>query len=383
MTALEVMQKHYRQRDLAAREWKKKGKVIGYFCDIVPEELISASGFFPYRLSGNPSARTDIARQHLVPRHLKREDFVHSMLNMLLTGEYDYLDYLVIPHTRDSIHRLYQTLIMLKDSNPDIRIPEFYFIDTVHSNLFISERYLQNQFIEFKNKLEEWSGKKITDKSLSEAISVTNENRILLKKVAELRASEPPRISGVDALQIIGSSMFMLKEDHNNLLRHYLSEEKELPCLDGIRLFVSGSPTDNLQLYEVIESNGAVVVGEDTCWGNRYSDGLIDTSLNPLEAITDRYYSKSPCPRMYPLKWLTDYSVKSAEETGSQAVLCYVFENAVAEAWSTPDKIREFQHQGVPVLALTDQKYLIAEPEVLGETVKNFLDTAIDAGGRE
>jgi hypothetical protein len=35
------MQKHYQQRDLAAREWKTKGgKVAGYFCDKVPEEVI-------------------------------------------------------------------------------------------------------------------------------------------------------------------------------------------------------------------------------------------------------------------------------------------------------------------------------------------------------
>ena len=382
MTSFEVMQKHYQQRDLSAREWKKKGKVVGYFCDSVPEELILAAGFFPFRLSGNPSGKTDIARQHIVPRHPKREDFVHSMLNMVLTGEYDYLDYLVIPHTRDSIHRLYQTLVMLREANPDIRVPEFHFLDTVHSNLFSGEQYLHNQFMTLKNKLEEWSGKSITDTSLSQAIAVTNENKRLLKKVAELRASEQPRISGVDALQIIGSSMFMLKEEHNNLLKQYLINEKELPYSDGIRMFVSGSPLDNLQLYEVIESNNAVVVAEDNCWGNRYSDIPIEESLDPLEAITDRYYNKSPCPRMYPLKWLTEYSVKSAVEARSQGVICYVFENAVAEAWATPDKIKEFQSKGIPVLSLKDQKYLISEPEVLGEIIKNFLDTRIDGDRR-
>jgi benzoyl-CoA reductase/2-hydroxyglutaryl-CoA dehydratase subunit BcrC/BadD/HgdB len=337
-----------------------------------------AAGFFPFRLYGNPSGKTDIARQHIVPRHPMREDFVHSMLNMLLTGEYDFLDYLVIPHTRDSIHRLYQTLVMLRESNPDIRVPEFHFLDTVHSNLFSGEQYLHNQFMALKNKLEEWSGKSITDTSLSQAIAVTNENRKLLKKVAELRAAEKPRISGADALQIIGSSMFMLKEEHSELLKQYLINEKELPYIDGIRLFVSGSPLDNLQLYEVIESNNAVVVSEDNCWGNRYSDIPIEESLDPLEAITDRYYNKSPCPRMYPLKWLTEYSIKSAVEARSQGVICYVFENAVAEAWATPDKIKEFQSKGIPVLSLKDQKYLISEPEVIGEIIKNFLDTRID-----
>ncbi len=376
MTALETMQRHYRQRDLAAREWKKKGKVVGYLCDSVPEELILAAGFFPVRLFGDPTGKTDVAREHVVPRHPRREDFVHSMLNMLLTGEYDYLDFLVIPHTRDSIHRLYQTLIMLRESDPEIKIPVFHFIDTVHSNLRTSESYLHNQFVEFRNRLEKWSGKTITDSSLSQAIAITNENKRLLKEVAQLRAAEPPRISGVDALQIIGSSMFMLKQEHNDLLRQYLANEKATAGIDGTRLFVSGSPLDNLQLYEVLESSNAVVVSEDHCWGNRYSDAPIDESLHPLDAITDRYYNKSPCPRMYPLKWLTEYTLGSATEAKAEGVVCYDFENAAAEAWATPDKVKAFQSRGIPVLSLKDQKYLLPDPPALRAAVKGFLGTA-------
>jgi hypothetical protein len=74
--------------------------------------------------------------------------------------------------------------------------------------------------------------------------------------------------------------------------------------------------------------------------------------------------------------------MKSAVEARSQGVLCYVFENAVAEAWATPDKIKEFHSKRIPVLSLKDRKYLISDPEVLGETIKNFLDTRIDGDRR-
>jgi hypothetical protein len=85
---------------------------------------------------------------------------------------------------------------------------------------------------------------------------------------------------------------------------------------------------------------------------------------------------------MYPLKWLTEYSVKSATEAKSQGVICYVFENAVAEAWATPDKIKELQSTNIPVLSLKDQKYLISEPEVLRDIIKNFIDTEKDTDRR-
>jgi hypothetical protein len=46
-TALSLLKEHYQHRDRAARGWKEKGgKVVAYLCDNVPEELISAAGFF-------------------------------------------------------------------------------------------------------------------------------------------------------------------------------------------------------------------------------------------------------------------------------------------------------------------------------------------------
>jgi benzoyl-CoA reductase/2-hydroxyglutaryl-CoA dehydratase subunit BcrC/BadD/HgdB len=370
MTAFEEMQKHYRQRDLAAKEWKKNsGKVVGYFCDNVPEELILAAGFFPIRLSGDPKGGMDVARKNLLIRYSTREDFVHSMFNMLLTGKYDYLDYLVIPHARDSIHRLYQLMVEMKQSNPAWKFPVFIFLDTTHIPSFPAVSYDHDRMIEFKEKLEAWSGKKITNEALSKAIATTNENKVLLKKVAELRSAEPPRISGVEALQIIGSSMFMLKEEHNKLLKKYLEGASNLPARDGTRIFVDGSPLDNLQLYEIIESFKATVVADDNCWGNRYSDVLIDTVLPPMEAIVDRYNRKSPCPRMYPINRLVDYCRQSAVDAKAQKAICYVYENDGAETWLTREKVKALEEKGISTVSFMNQPYLISNPEELKTSI--------------
>jgi benzoyl-CoA reductase subunit C len=365
-TVFEEMQKHYRQRDLAAMEWKKNGgKVVGYFCDNVPEELILAAGFFPLRLSGDPKGGMDVAKKNLLIRYSTREDFVHSMFNMLLTGKYDYLDYLVIPHARDSIHRLYQLMVEMKQSDPKWKFPVFVFLDATHIPFFPAASYDRDRMIEFKNQLEGWSGKKITNETLSKAIATTNESKMLLKKVAELRSAEPPRISGVEALQIIGSSMFMLKEEHNKLLKKYLEGAGNLPARDGVRIFVDGSPLDNLQLYEVIESFKATVVADDNCWGNRYSDVPIDTVLPPMEAIVDRYNNKSPCPRMYPINRLVDYCLQSAVNAKAQKAICYVYENDGAETWLTREKVKALEGKGISTISFMNQPYLISNPDEL------------------
>ncbi|MFC1921571.1 2-hydroxyacyl-CoA dehydratase subunit D [Chloroflexota bacterium] len=374
MTALEIMQKHYKHRELAAKEWKKKGgSVVGYFCVNVPEELILAAGLFPLRISGDPWGSTEVARQHVLPRAADREEFVQSMLNMILTGNYNFIDFLIIPHARDSISGLYQTLIDAKGSNRTLKLPELYFLDNLLTTFYSSQLYNRERIFELKKKLEEWSEKDISNESLSQAIAITNENKVLLKKVAAIREAEPPRLSGVEAMQIIGSSMFMLKEEHNKLLLHYLNEADKLSAKDGVRLFVGGSPSDNLQFYHIVESCSATVVGEDNCWGNRYSDVPVDTSINdPLEAIINRYYYKSPCPRTYPLIRRVEYCVNSAVNAKAQGVIFNSMEND-SQAWDIPDEIKALEEKSIPTLYLKNQPYLISDPESLKASLKEFV----------
>ncbi|MFC1819496.1 2-hydroxyacyl-CoA dehydratase subunit D [Thermodesulfobacteriota bacterium] len=374
MTPFEIIQKHYRQRDLAAKEWKEQGgKVVGYFCDNVPEELILAAGFFPLRLTGDPKVSIEITDEYTEPN---QEGFVLSMLSMLLTGQYDYLDYLIIPHARDRIHQLYYLLFNTKETEPELKLPILYYFENLSTTFYTSGLFNHDRVFELKKQLEEWSGKEITDESLSKAIDIGNENKALLKKVAALRAAEPPRISGVEALQIIGTSMFMLKEEHNKLLKDYLDNAENLPAREGFRLFVEGSPLDNLQLYEIIESLNATVVAEDNCWGNRYSDVPVDTSLNPMEAIIDRYHNKSPCPRMHPMDRRVRYCTEHVVEAKAQGVIFYVLQFDESQAWETPDEIKALEKKDIPALYLKQQKYLISEPEELktriGEMIKSI-----------
>ncbi len=372
MNVFERIQKHYHERDLAAREWKKRGgKVVGYFCDSVPEEMILAAGLFPFRVSGDPQRGTELADIYTEPYY---QPDVRSMLNMLLSGQYDFL---VIPNSRDAVLGLYYHLGKIGQLDHSLKLPEIYLFDIPRTRFWTSGLYMVERVRELKRKLEEWSGKEISSQSLSTAIAIVNENRMLLKKVAALRAADPPRISGVEALQIIGSSMFMLKPEHNELLRQFLAGSDSLPAKDGVRLFVEGSPIDNLQLYEVIESGNAIIVGEDNCWGNRYSDNPVDLSLDPIEAIAQRYQFKSPCPRMHSLDKRVDYCVEKAVEAKAQGVIFYFLEWDNAPAWEYPDQKKALEERGIPSLCFEMQKYLLSDrdKEQIRDSVEQFIDT--------
>lgn len=361
MTPFEVMQKHYQQRDLAAREWKKKGgKVVGYFCNNVPEEMILAAGFFPIRISGDPWGGTEAADKYTEPFY---EGFVRSMFNMLLTGQYDLLDFLIVPHSRDTIVGLYGILLEVQQLAPDLKLPELYLFETLHTRFWLTDLYTRDRVRDLKKKLEEWSGREVSNESLSQAIAVGNNNKTLLKKVADLRAAEPPRISGMEALQIIGASVFMLKEEHNKLLGQFLEGAGELPARDGVRLFVAGSPLDNLQFYELAESCNATIVAEDNCWGNRYSDNPVNTSIDPLQAIADRCHLKSPCSWTSPMTLRAAYCVEKAVEAKAHGVVFYISEWDYAQIWEYPDQKKALEGKGIPTICFKHQKYLLSDPE--------------------
>jgi benzoyl-CoA reductase/2-hydroxyglutaryl-CoA dehydratase subunit BcrC/BadD/HgdB len=372
VTAFEVMQKNYRQRDMAAMEWKKKGgKVVGYFCNSVPEEIILAAGFFPLRITGDPQGSTKEIDKYIEPFY---EGFMRTEMDMLLTGKFDFVDFLVIPRSRDSITQQYSHLHQIKALNPVVKLPALYYFEQLGTMSYASQAYNLNMVRDLKKQLEEWSGKEILNQSLSQAIAVTNENRKLLKKVAELRAAERPRISGVEALQIIGSCMFMLKEEHNKLLTQFLDEANKLPARDGARLFVEASPLDNLQLYEIIESCKATVVAEDNCWGNRYSDDLIDTTRSAVEAIASRYHLKSPCPYVPKTGLRAEYCVKKAIEAKAQGVIFYILDWDPGQIWDYPEQNRVLENKGIPTVRFMGQKYLISEPEPLKAGIAKFVE---------
>lgn len=372
MTPLETMKKCYRERDLAAQEWKKNGgKVVGYLYTNVPTEIIAAADLLPVMVTGNPDTGTGAGDRYM-------EDFfcpfVRSVHNLFVLGKYDFMDLVVFPHGNDSVTRCYFYLCTEKSYHPELRIPPLYMFDILHTKKYIANRYTRGRVAALKEKMEELSGKEITKESLLHAISVYNENRTLLKQVAALRRADPPRISGTEALQIIGASFFMPREEHNRLLKQFLEKAGDLPKRDGVRLYVSGTIADNTQLYELIESCGAMVVSEDLCTGNRYSDNLVDASLDPLDALTDRYHTKSHDGRMYPLNKFVDYIVTGTREAKAQGVIFNYLKWDDSHGWHYPRQRDALNKVGIPSLALDMQEYKIENPEQLRTRIEAFVE---------
>ena len=77
-----------------ARAWKERtgGKVLGYFCTYVPEEIPYAAGVLPVRILGSHEPQ-DVTEPHIFGMFCP---FCRDCLAQGLKGRYDYLDGIMI-----------------------------------------------------------------------------------------------------------------------------------------------------------------------------------------------------------------------------------------------------------------------------------------------
>ncbi len=278
-----------------AKEWKEKGnkKIVGYLCTYSPEEIVHASGCIPVRVVGSGQPVT-MANGHMQSFYCT---FSRGFLDECLNGSYDYLDGLIGGYSCDHYHTAFE---IWKRNRPIFfsRIVDMPSrIDTPEARAF----YLEELKL-FREKLGLSFDVKIDDEALHSSIKVYNTNRTLLKELYNLRKKDPPAITGTEALDVILSSMYTPKEEHNKLLEGLLEQlqGREACSGGGVRLMVVGSELDDSRVYGFIEELGAVVVTDDICTGTRYMWNLASEDGDPLEAVADRYLQKIPCPVKHP-----------------------------------------------------------------------------------
>lgn len=291
---LEKFQEVYENRHDYARKWKERtgGKVIGYFCTYAPEELMYAAGILPVRLLGSHEPQ-DVTEPHIFGMFCP---FCRDVLAQGLKGRCEYLDGIMI--AQSCLH-IRQAFTSWKKHVPGINYAYYLYMPN-HVQSKTSRPYLRQEYVEFKESLEELTGKKITDAAIQDAIDVYNTNRRLMREVYALRKSENPPITGLESMYMVASSQLMDKKEHNALLTELLEylPKRNLNRDPGVRLLTIGSENDDAGLIGMIESLGTTIVIEDHCTGKRYfwNDVLPNKDGDLLQAIADRYIDRTPCP---------------------------------------------------------------------------------------
>jgi benzoyl-CoA reductase subunit C len=288
---MEKFKQWYENRHDYAREWKSRtgGKVIGYFCTYVPEEILYAAGVLPVRILGSHEPQ-DVTEPHIFGMFCP---FCRDCLAQGLKGRYDYLDGIMIAQSCLHIRQAYTSW--------EKHIPtgfSYYLPVPQHVQSKRAVPYLKGELAAFKEAVEKWTGKKITDADLKRGISVMNESRRLTRELYEMRKQESPPVSGLESMYVVVASQMVDKMDFNKALKDTLEKlpQRQQPNGSDIRLMILGSEDDDTEFISMVESLGAKFVVDDHCTGSRYfwNDAKSDGDL--LESIAARYVERVPCP---------------------------------------------------------------------------------------
>jgi len=299
-----------------ARHWKAEtgGKVVGYLCTYVPEELLYAAGILPVRILGSHEPQ-DITEPHIYSMFCP---FSRDCLAQGLLGRYDYLDGIVMAHS--CLHAQQAFWIWEANVPMDYR---YYLTMPVKVWGPSAKPFLVKELAYFKSSLEQWTGKQITEEALAQSIEVYNTNRRLLRQIYELRKVERPPLLGSQAVEMVLSSMMMDKAAHNRLLAETLQTLKRDGAgkEPGVRLMHIGSVCDDIEVFKLTESLGGIFVIDDQCTGSRYFWNEVMAEPDRLSAIAARYLARPPCPQKdselrlrshHILKLAQDFNVQGA-----------------------------------------------------------------------
>jgi benzoyl-CoA reductase subunit C len=345
MGTLEQFRDLLSTRHQVARNWKNQNKrVVGWVSTYTPEEIIYAADMLPVRILGS-SESTRLADAYCPDNMCS---FCRSCFDLALKGDYDYLDGYVASNSCDNREKMYDLW------RHHVKLPYFHFINTPHTNTEKAHIFFYDELVRFKESLEQAFRITTSDQSLRNAIKVYNKNRTLLKKVYDLRRKNPPLISGVEALEIVLSSMLIHKEEHNKLLSRLLREvsSRRKPQKGGVRLLVSGSVMDNAELLRTVEAAGGSVVADDLSTGSRYFWDLVDSNAEPLRAIARRYLDKVPCPFMFQSEDRFRHVRKMVKRYDVEGAIIFVLKFCDTHLFDAPLLKEKLESSGVPVLYL-------------------------------
>ncbi|CAM2059174.1 putative dehydratase subunit MJ0007 [Desulfovibrionales bacterium] len=268
-------------------------KVVGTFCVFVPEELTLAANAIHVGLCAGTEIGNDMTEQ-MVPRNTCA--LIKSFVGFKLARLCPFIescDTIIGETTCDGKKKTYEAFAA--------HVP-LYVMEIPHTKTTDARTLWKAEILRYKTHLETITGVAIDTMRLAAAIRTVNAKRQVLQRLNRIRATVPAPISGRDVLLINQISFyddpvrFTTKvETLCDELETRIAVGKYVAPAKTPRFLLSGCPmaVPNWKLPYVVESSGAIIVGEESCIGTRNTRDLTDeTALDlnmMLDALVERY----------------------------------------------------------------------------------------------
>ena len=352
-------------------------KIIGSYCVFVPEEIVLAGNSTLVGLcAGADFAMEEVEK--LLPRNTCA--LIKSTFGFKLGKVCPYLeasDMIVGENTCDGKKKAYESLNEI--------VSNLYVMDIPQVKTDQGRSLLKAEYDRFKEAVENLTGASIDAASLKKGIEIVNNKRKAIHRLAGLRKADPAPISGLDAL--LANQVFFydnpvrFTESVNKICDELESriENNEGAFTKGTpRILMSGCPmaVPNCKLPWIIETTGAVIVGEESCIGERGTRNLTDDSGNTvdelMEAIVDRYFNID-CAIFTPNPDRLNHIKEMVEEYRADGVIHYGLQFCQPYLMEAIPVEKALESENIPVLRI-ETDYSMEDIGQLKTRVEAFVE---------
>ena len=338
------------QREQIDKYLEEGKKVVGVFPYYAPEEIIHAAGAVPIEIWGG-SGPIDLAKQYF-------PTFYYSLamrcMEMALDGSLDGLSATMITTLDDTLRPLSQNYKVAVGD----KIPMIFLNHGQHRKEEFGITYNARLFKQAAEELKKALGfDEIKDEDFKKTFEIYNKNRALKREFVKLAGDHRQTISTKDRSNVIKSSYFMLKEEHNELLEDLVSQLREMPKeeWEGPRVVTSGVIADNEGLLEVLDEYKINIVDDDIAAESRGFKVDIDTSIeDPYRALSDQFARMDEDPILYDpdITKRPKYVLNQALERDADACILFMMTFNDTEEMEYPSLKKAYDKAGVPLIKM-------------------------------
>jgi benzoyl-CoA reductase/2-hydroxyglutaryl-CoA dehydratase subunit BcrC/BadD/HgdB len=331
-------------------------KVVGAFCTFVPEEVVLALDGVLVGLCAGADFDTASAEKYL-PRNTC--SLIKGFFGFTLARVCPYLaasDVIVGENTCDGKKKAYEIYADL--------VPRLHVMDMPQTKNAAGRAVMKGAFAEFAAYMEDLTGKKLTVENLKKGIELTNNKRKAMHRLAKLRSANPAPISGLDAL--LANQVFFYDDPVRftgsvnaicDELEGRIARGEGVAPKNAVRLVVSGCPmaVPNWKLPAIVEGSGAIIVGEESCVGDRGTRNLTADTGNSidelLEGMVDRYM-QIDCAVFTPNPSRVEHVISMVKELGAQGVIHYGLQFCSPYQIEAGPVETRLEKEGIPTLRI-------------------------------
>ena len=341
---------------------------IGYFCSLVPVEIITAAGLKPLRVKGKAET-TAAADAYLYPNMCP---YIKSLFADALDGVGSACDGVVFTRSCDGMRRLYDAW---KAYVPNDFV---YMLEAPKNTDDLAIEYFASQLRIFAQKLAEKSGVEVKGGALAEAVKATNQVRRMMREFYAAQKKSPLPVSGSELFKL---GLEVLSGDGQDTAGRLKSLHDRVKKQTGPgqgrkkpRVLVSGNVMDRPGLFDIIEGAGAEVPFADLCTASRYFERTVDEEARDIyRAMAAAYLGEPRCSRTATPAGIYARLSKTVKDYAIDGVMLTSLKYCDQVLNDIPYIVKRFTEAGTPVL-FVENDYLFSDSGRLRTRVEAFIE---------